>query len=365
MPHKGVLKPYSAIFVSQIVTFMEKEQNLLLECHRQFSETESARILTLYRSRDNRLTFDERLSITKEIEKIFYPVYLELRSINPSLTDWDLMLSVLSYEGFSVSVIAECFSVSNDAVRMRKSRLREKLPQEWFSLIFHTVTKMYQDQCHDCVTEKVSGPDDAAIPLAAQTQNKNVMEQNKPIKMTFGKAIINGLCGSVRFKGRASRAEFWYYTLFCFIMQIAVFSLMLWLTSVNSIIPYQYDHIVTRAWVVIAALLAISHSAASVRRIQDTDRNGWLWVTTYLTPWIVFIVMFIWRIEYDVYLRNLEQSQLPDRFVMNWANAMYVIDILILIATITVNTVWYCRKGTEGPNNYGPDPLFQTNGLKS
>ena len=75
--------------------------------------------------------------------------------------------------------------------------------------------------------------------------------------------------------------------------------------------------------------------------------------------------MFIWRIEYDVYLRNLEQSQLPDRFVMNWANAMYVIDILILIATITVNTLWYCRKGTEGPNNYGPDPLFQTNSLKS
>ena len=103
-------------------------QQLLEECHNAFRQTESARILTLYRSRDNRLSFDERLSITKEIEKVFYPVFLELRNINPSLTDWDLMLSVLSYEGFSVSVIAECFSVSNDAVRMRKSRLREKLP---------------------------------------------------------------------------------------------------------------------------------------------------------------------------------------------------------------------------------------------
>lgn len=183
--------------------------------------------------------------------------------------------------------------------------------------------------------------------------------------MTFGKAIINGLCGSVRFRGRASRSEFWYYTLFCFIMQIAVFSLMLLLTGVNSIIPYQYDHIVTRTWVVIAALLAISHSAESVRRIQDTDRNGWLWVATYLTPWIVFIVMFIWRIEYGVYLRNLEQSQLPDRFVMNWANAMYAIVIMILVATIIVNTVWYCCKGTEGPNNYGPDPLFPRNSNES
>ncbi len=344
---------------------MEKRQQLLNECHEAFSTTESARILTLYRSRDNRLSFDERLFITKEIEKVFYPVFLELRNTNPSLTDWDLMLSVLSYEGFSVSVIAECFSVTNDAVRMRKSRLREKLPQEWFSLIFHTVTKMYQDQCHDCVMENVSGAGDAAIPLASETQNTNVMEQNQPIRMTFGKAILKGLAGTVKFRGRASRAEFWYYTLFCIITQIVIFSLALLLTSPKSFISYEYEHIVMRTWIVIAALLAISHCAASVRRIQDTDRNGWLWVATYLVPWIVFIVMFIWRIEYDVYLKNFEQSHMPDRFVMNWANAMYVIDILILIATITVNTVWYCRKGTEGPNNYGPDPLFPRNSNKS
>lgn len=340
---------------------MDNRQQLLDECHVAFRETESARILALYRSRDNRLSFDERLSITKEIEKVFYPVFLELRNVNPSLTDWDLMLSVLSYEGFSVSVIAECFSVSNDAVRMRKSRLREKLPQEWFSLIFHGVTKMYQEQCHDCVTQNISGAGDSAIPLASETQNETVMEQNEPIRMTFGKAIIKGLCGTIRFRGRASRSEYWYYTLFCFIMQVAVFSLALLLTSINSFIPYQYDHIVMRSWIIIAALLAISHSAASVRRIQDTDRNGWLWVSTYLVPWIVFIVMFIWRIEYDVHLRNFENGKLPDTFVMNWANVMYAIDLIILVVTFTVTIVWYSQKGTEGPNIYGPDPLYRYN----
>ena len=68
---------------------MEKIQQLLNECHEAFSTTESARILTLYRSRDNRLSFDERLFITKEIEKVFYPVFLELRNTNPSLTGPD------------------------------------------------------------------------------------------------------------------------------------------------------------------------------------------------------------------------------------------------------------------------------------
>lgn len=340
---------------------MDNRQQLLEECHAAFRETESARILALYRSRDNRLSFDERLSITKEMEKVFYPVYLELRNVNPSLTDWDLMLSVLSYEGFSVSVIAECFSVSNDAVRMRKSRLREKLPEEWFSLIFHSVTKMYQEQCHDYVTEKISEADDAAIPLASETQDETVMEQNEPIRMTFGKAILKGLCGTVRFRGRASRPEFWYYTLFCFLMQVFIFSLAMNLTSPNSFIPFKYEHIVMRTWLAIAVLLAISHAAASVRRIQDTEKNGWMWCVTYFIPWIVFFVMLVWRIEYKVHLRNFENGKLPDTFVMNWANVMFAIDLIILIVTFTVTIVWYCQKGTEGPNIFGPDPLYRHN----
>jgi len=335
---------------------MDKREQLLIECHEAFSTTESARILTLYRSRDNRLTFDERLFITKEIEKVFYPVFLELRNINPSLTDWDLLLSVLSYEGFSVSVIAECFSVSNDAVRMRKSRLREKLPQEWFSLIFHTVTKMYQDQCHDCVMENVSGAGDATIPLASETQNKNAMEQNEPIRMTFGKAVLKGLAGTVKFRGRASRAEFWYYTLFCFIMQFILFTGLLFKDNIQN---HHTAYHLGLAILGLLILLALSHCAASVRRIQDTELNGWMWFGTYLTPWIVVLVSFIWKAEYDVSLWNREpEPALPDEFVMNWWFAIVAIAIVILIAAIVMTVIRYCRKGTEGPNNYGPDPLF-------
>lgn len=338
---------------------MDKTQQLLNECHEAFSATESARILTLYRSRDNRLSFDERLFITKEIEKVFYPVFLELRNVNPSLTDWDLLLSVLSYEGFSVAVIAECFSVSNDAVRMRKSRLREKLPQEWFSLIFHTVTKMYQDQCHDSVTDKISATDETAIPLASENQNQSAMEQNEPIKMTFGRAILKGLAGTIKFRGRASRAEFWYYTLFCFIMQFLLLEGILLKDSISN--AHTALH-VSLTLLGIAIILAISHCAVSVRRTQDTERNGWMWFGTYLTPWLILIVSLVWRAEYDVSLRNMEPAPgLPDKFVMNWWHGIFAIDIVILIAAITVTVIQYCRKGTEGPNRYGPDPLYRNN----
>ena len=342
---------------------MDNKQQLLSECHEAFSATESARILTLYRSRDNRLSFDERLFITKEIEKVFYPVFLELRNVNPSLTDWDLMLSVLSYEGFSVSVIAECFSVSNDAVRMRKSRLREKLPEEWFSLIFHTVTKMYQDQCHDSVTEKISAPEDAAIPLASENQNETVMEQSEPIKMTFGRAILKGMAGIVRFRGRASRSEFWYYSLFCLIMQVFLFAVFLLKDRINNFDVQYYMGLILLG---ISILVAISHCAVSVRRIQDTERNGWMWFGTYLTPWLILIVSGIWKSEYDISLWNrVPEPQLPDKFIMNWWYAISSITFIILLISITITVIRYCRKGTEGPNKYGPDPLFKSTNSKS
>ena len=336
---------------------MDNGLQILERCHADFRATESARILILYRSRDNRLSFDERLSITKEIEKVFYPVFLELRSINPSLTDWDLLLSVLSYEGFSVAVIAECFCVSADAIRMRKSRLREKLPEEWFSLLFHTVTKTYQSQCHDSVTEISSRDDAASIHLAAETQNENIMEKNSPVEMTFGRAILKGIGGTVRFRGRASRSEFWYYTVFCFIMQIVLFAALIWFLNMNADCSYDYSTVV---WFVLVLLLALSHSAVSVRRVQDTGRNGWMWCAVYLIPWLIMIVALIWYSEYNMSLQYWRQEpQQQDPFIMNWAYAIMSIDLVIILITNILATFCFCMAGTEGPNRYGPDPLFK------
>lgn len=337
---------------------MDNGQQILEKCHADFRATESARILILYRSRDNRLSFDERLFITKEIEKVFYPVFLELRSINPSLTDLDLLLSVLSHEGFSVAVIAECFCVSADAVRMRKSRLREKLPEEWFSLLFHTVTKTYQSQCHDSVTEISSGDDAGSIPLAAETLNEKIMEKNSLVEMTFGQAILKGIGETVRFRGRASRSEFWYYTLFCLILQTILFILYV---LVRNMLPMQHnDSIETKIWVVFVAAISVSHCAVSVRRFHDTEHSGWQWALTYLLPYLTLATILIWKNEYAIHLQWANPSVPgPDPFVMSWANALYIINLVILIATSILAIVQYCKPGTEGPNYYGPDPLFK------
>lgn len=342
---------------------MNNAQQILNECHRIFRDTESARTLTLYRSRDNRLTFDERLFIIKEIEKVFYPVFLELRNVSPLLTDWDLLLCALSYEGFTVPVIAECFSVSNDAVRMRKSRLREKLPDLWFALIFHAMTKADENECHNSVTDNISDEDGTALSLTSETENKPAdMNNNTPVRMTFAKAILKGLAGTLRFKGRASRPEFWYYTLFCAILIIVLTAAILIL---NNTVSMQYDHIVTGIWLTISLMVTFSHSAAAVRRFHDTECSGWQWCVTFLMPWLTIIILTVWYIEYDVYIRNRAGEYDHDPFVMSWADAIFFIDLIILIAANIWTVVRFSKKGTEGPNIYGPDPLYRENFKKT
>lgn len=332
---------------------MDNAYQILNECHESFCETDSARILSLYRSRDNRLTFDERLFIIKEIQKVYCPVLMELQHVSPSLTDWDHLLCILSYEGISVSVIAECFSVSNDAVRMRKSRLREKLPAEWFALFFH-ITLTDEKQCHNSVTDNPSIANNASLPLAQENDKMpKAMDDNIPVKMTFVKAIANGLTGTFRFKGRSSRAEFWYYTLFCLIMFLV-------LTVVMFISQKRYDNIATIVWFSASVIVAFSHSAAAVRRIHDTERSAWLWCVTYLLPWLTFITISVWHIEYDVHLRNMVGGS-PDPFIMSWYGGILGINLTIIIVTNILTVIWYCSKGTEGPNYFGPDPLYRNN----
>ena len=180
------------------------------------------------------------------------------------------------------------------------------------------------------------------------------MDDNIPVKMTFVKAIANGLTGTFRFKGRSSRAEFWYYTLFSSIMFLVLTAVLF---IAKNKVPMKYDHIVTFIWLSVSVIIALSHSAAAVRRIHDTERSSWLWCLTYLMPWLTFITIFVWHIEYNVHLRNMVGGS-PDPFIMSWYGAIFGINLTILIVTNILTVIWYCRKGTEGPNYFGPDPLY-------
>ena len=115
--------------------------------------------------------------------------------------------------------------------------------------------------------------------------------------MGFGQAISSGFSNYVNFFGRACRSEYWFWILFTIIAQIA-----------TGIIDAVIGMDVTTALFGLATFLP--SLAVGIRRLHDIDRTGW---------WI-----FIWFIP-----------------IVGW---------IILI-------IWYCTKGTDGPNRFGPDPL--------
>jgi uncharacterized membrane protein YhaH (DUF805 family) len=119
--------------------------------------------------------------------------------------------------------------------------------------------------------------------------------------MNFTQAIASGFQNYVNFSDRASRSAFWFWILFAVLVSI-----------VASTIDYLlFPHMDFSPLQSLAGLaLFLPGLAISVRRLHDRDKSGW-WVLLNFVP---------------------------------------LIGIIILI-------VWFCMRGTVGPNRFGPDPL--------
>jgi uncharacterized membrane protein YhaH (DUF805 family) len=118
--------------------------------------------------------------------------------------------------------------------------------------------------------------------------------------ITFQHAIASGFQNYATFAGRAPRSEYWYWVLFALLVGAAAAILD------QAFFPGLDTHPLHS----LASLaLFLPGLAVSVRRLHDLDRTGW-WMLIMLTG----------------------------------------IGIILLL-------IWFCLRGTPGPNRYGPDPL--------
>jgi uncharacterized membrane protein YhaH (DUF805 family) len=122
--------------------------------------------------------------------------------------------------------------------------------------------------------------------------------------MSFTEAIQSGFRNYVNFTGRAFRSEFWYWCLFGFLASVVaeIVDLVLF--------PGSFSSGATPISSLVSLALLLPGLGVLVRRLHDTDRSGW-WVLLGLIPLIGLIVLI----------------------------------------------VWCCKRGTLGPNRFGPDPL--------
>lgn len=118
--------------------------------------------------------------------------------------------------------------------------------------------------------------------------------------MGFGEAIQSGFSNYVNFRGRSARSEYWYWILFAVI-----------LSAIAQFVDYLIGGSRFGALSVLVGLaLILPDIAVGVRRLHDRDKSGW------------FLLL----------------SLIP------------LIGSIILL-------VWFCQRGTVGPNRFGEDPL--------
>ncbi|MFO6465800.1 DUF805 domain-containing protein [Jannaschia sp. KMU-145] len=125
--------------------------------------------------------------------------------------------------------------------------------------------------------------------------------------MTFTDAVRTVLREKyATFSGRAARSEFWWFYLFTLVAGLAISLIDRVIFGVNE------DGDVNGLFGFVFALAIIVPSiAVAIRRLHDRDRSGW-WMLLCLVP---------------------------------------------LIGGLILIFAFWIRRGTEGPNRFGPDPL--------
>lgn len=116
--------------------------------------------------------------------------------------------------------------------------------------------------------------------------------------MDFMTAVRTCLQKFATFQGRAARSEFWFFALFQFLVLIAA-------SIIDAVLG------TSMIFYLIAGLALIVPSiSVAVRRLHDTNRSGW-WYWLALVP---------------------------------------IVGVIVLL-------IWFCTKGSDGPNDFGPNPL--------
>jgi len=137
--------------------------------------------------------------------------------------------------------------------------------------------------CPSCGIENIEGAQfcgSCGKPIAIQNAGSGEMVIGQ--SMSFGKAIATCFSKYVVWKGRASRAEYWWFMLFT--------SLVGWAAMTVSSVTEQ-----PTLYFLYSAVVFLPSTSVMVRRLHDTNRSGW-WYWIVLTIVGAFFLLY-WLIK--------------------------------------------------------------------
>jgi uncharacterized membrane protein YhaH (DUF805 family) len=154
---------------------------------------------------------------------------------------------------------------------------------------------------------------------------------------------MNGYLNAMRryfeFGGRSSRYEFWFFVLFMIIASI-----------VASFIDGLMFGAGAESFGILSPIVSLVHFipsiAVSVRRLHDIDRTGW-WILLAFAPLVVIAVLL-------GLLMLSTEDLMTSRAGLGTS---MVIGGLAYLAAAILLIVFYCTRGTPGPNRFGPEPV--------
>jgi uncharacterized membrane protein YhaH (DUF805 family) len=156
--------------------------------------------------------------------------------------------------------------------------------------------------------------------------------------MQFGEAIQTCFTKYFVFRGRATRSEYWYFVLFCFLVRIA--------SAIGDLVVFGFGIYPRIGFEILTGLLlVIPQFAVLVRRFHDTEHSGLLVLGLIA---LAFVDGLIFR-RYSV-------SDGPILMSIG-------LDAIVLVTAILfiIQFVWLVSPGTEGDNKFGSDPLKPRN----
>lgn len=157
-----------------------------------------------------------------------------------------------------------------------------------------------------------------------------------------------------QFNGRSTRREFWMWVVFLIIVSIvlSIVDGVLGLGGSNSLTHtslagpdasgFSYGAATRGGWLtgLFSLAVLVPNIAVSVRRLHDINRSGW-WILMPLAPYALGFIL------------------------MASVHTFIVAGLMMFLGFVgaIVLLVWYCLRGTPGPNRFGPDPLADMSDL--
>jgi len=136
------------------------------------------------------------------------------------------------------------------------------------------------------------------------------------------------------FSGRASRAEYWWYTLASIIVGFGFGFLDKFFGGPLIGVYGPLSFVLTLG-------LLIPGLAVEIRRLHDIDRSGW------------WILLNLW--SYGFVVAGFSQMSVESIFKGTNIAALAILVLIALVGAV-IMFVFSVTRGTDGPNRYGSDP---------